>query len=246
MLFGSGGPEVFAWPETVDRYTFLIGVCVRLQLCVAVVHLSLQINSWKNPIYTLLNNYNEIPHLILLEILRIFPEELDTELIRLGSNRRNEIFSELCNCAGLMNDYLVSAPSPPSEKSINRSRWKRYRICQYLIFFISQKEVVTRDPSPVVLLKAFRCFSSWVAIGLATIPTVLDCELLPKAFQILTEPPVSGTHYVALMTPLLLLFFFCIQNLSLFSPRPERSIRHSNQHRVEAARRVRRSCMQFY
>lgn len=73
----------------------------------AIVDLSLQMNSWKNPVYTFLSKYNEIPHIALLEILKIFPEEMDTELIRLGSNRRNEIFDELCGCSNLLNNYLV-------------------------------------------------------------------------------------------------------------------------------------------
>lgn len=77
------------------------------QLCVAVVDLSLQMSSWKDPIYTFLNKYEEIPHMVLLEILKVFPEEMDTELIRLGSNRRTEIFNELCGCSNLLNDYLV-------------------------------------------------------------------------------------------------------------------------------------------
>lgn len=87
---------------------FDINVKFPLQLCVAVVDLSLQMSSWKNPIFTFLNKYNEIPHKVLLEILKVFPEEMDTELIRLGSNRRNEIFNELCGCSNLLNDYLVS------------------------------------------------------------------------------------------------------------------------------------------
>ena len=83
----------------------------RFQLCMSVVDLSLQMNTWNNPIYSFLNQCNDIPHLILLEILKVFPEEVDTKTIRLGSNRRNEIENELSNCAPLLNDYLVSIES---------------------------------------------------------------------------------------------------------------------------------------
>lgn len=121
------------------------------QLCVAVVDLTLQMSSWKNPIYTFLNKYEEIPHMVLLEILKVFPEEMDTELIRLGSNRRTEIFNELCGCSNLLNDYL--------------------------------KVVVERDQSPAALLKALKCYASWMSIG------VLECHLLPNAFDILRVPP---------------------------------------------------------
>ncbi len=78
-----------------------------LQLCVAVVDLSLQMVTWSNPIYSFLHKCDEIQPMILLEILRVFPEEMDTKVIRLGSNRRREIQDELNNCAALLNDYLV-------------------------------------------------------------------------------------------------------------------------------------------
>lgn len=65
-------------------------------------------STWNNPIYSFLQKCNEIPPIILLEILRVFPEEIETEHMRLGANRRKEIQIELSNCAGLLNDYLVS------------------------------------------------------------------------------------------------------------------------------------------
>jgi transportin-3 len=87
--------------------TILLPVFSYFQLCMSVVDLSLQMNTWTNPIYSYLNQCNDIPHLILLEILKVFPEEVDTKSIRLGANRRNEIENELSNCARLLNDYLV-------------------------------------------------------------------------------------------------------------------------------------------
>lgn len=76
-------------------------------MCVAVVDLTLQMSEWTNPVYSFLNQYNKIPHMVLLEILKVFPEEMETKVIRLGANRRNEIQRELKNCADLLNDYLV-------------------------------------------------------------------------------------------------------------------------------------------
>lgn len=77
-----------------------------LQLCVAIVDLTLQMNTWNNPIYSFLK-CNEIPRTVLLEILKVFPEEIDTKLIRLGANKRNKIQEELSSCAGHLNEFLV-------------------------------------------------------------------------------------------------------------------------------------------
>ena len=65
-------------------------------------------NTWNNPIHSFLSQRDVIPHLTLLDILKVFPEEIDTESIRLGLNRRNEVENELSNCAALLNGYLVS------------------------------------------------------------------------------------------------------------------------------------------
>lgn len=66
-------------------------------------------STWNNPISSFLQKCNEIPPPVLLEILRVFPEEIETEQMRLGANRRKEIQIELSNCAGHLNNYLVSA-----------------------------------------------------------------------------------------------------------------------------------------
>lgn len=81
--------------------------CLLFQLCVAIVDLSLQMSTWNNPIYSFLQKCNEIPPFVLLEILRVFPEEIETEQMRLGANRRKEIQIELSSCAGHLNNYLV-------------------------------------------------------------------------------------------------------------------------------------------
>ncbi|XKL63826.1 hypothetical protein PGB90_006190 [Kerria lacca] len=126
------------------------------QLCVAVVDLTLQMSEWTNPVYSFLNQYNKIPHMVLLEILKVFPEEMETKVIRLGANRRNEIQRELKNCADLLNDYL--------------------------------KQVTLEDPSPEALLKAVKCFTSWVSI-IKDISIIVKTDLMPKVFQILSVPP---------------------------------------------------------
>lgn len=127
------------------------------QLCVAIVDLTLQMNTWNNPIYSFLK-CNEIPRTVLLEILKVFPEEIDTKLIRLGANKRNKIQEELSSCAGHLNEFL--------------------------------KQVIIEYPRAEVLLKAIKCFTSWVSV-IRNISDVVECDLIPKVFEILKDPPAK-------------------------------------------------------
>lgn len=50
--------------------------------------------------------------------------------------------------------------------------------------------MISRDKSSETLLKAIKCFNSWIPV-LEDINAALGCELIPEVFQILTDPPVS-------------------------------------------------------
>lgn len=146
-------------------------------------------NTWNNPIYSFFK-CNEIHHMVLLEILKVFPEEIDTKLIRLGANRRNEIQEELSSCAGLLNEYLVCS----CFKFV-----QYYPVSPVFNFqFTLQKRVTTENPRPEVLLKALKCFSSWVTV-IKNISGIVECDLIPKVFQILTDPPVSDFIFIVML-----------------------------------------------
>jgi Exportin 1-like protein len=70
--------------------------------------LALQMTSWKTPIEDLINKYNQTNMWPLLEILTVFPEEVNSRLLRLGANRRNEVILELSSHSKIILEYLVS------------------------------------------------------------------------------------------------------------------------------------------
>jgi transportin-3 len=82
-----------------------------VQLCLAMADLALQMTSWKTPIEDLINKYNQTNMWPLLEILTVFPEEVNSRLLRLGANRRNEVIQELSSHSKIILEYLVSYTS---------------------------------------------------------------------------------------------------------------------------------------
>ncbi|CAD5215243.1 unnamed protein product [Bursaphelenchus xylophilus] len=76
---------------------------VATQLCVALADLYLQVPSWNNFIAQLLNQFAEraqndikAAH-ILLELFKVFPEELQNSNLKIGENRRKAVQDELAN-----------------------------------------------------------------------------------------------------------------------------------------------------
>ncbi|GMR34304.1 hypothetical protein PMAYCL1PPCAC_04499, partial [Pristionchus mayeri] len=66
------------------------------QLCLAIADLYIQVHEWKNWVAELLNTFNSMGGdrtRMLLVLLRVFPEEIDT--IRVGENRRREVREEI-------------------------------------------------------------------------------------------------------------------------------------------------------
>ncbi|KAF8364425.1 tsr-1 [Pristionchus pacificus] len=66
------------------------------QLCLATADLYIQVHEWKNWVAELLNSFNSMDGdrtRMLLVLLRVFPEEIDT--IRVGENRRREVREEI-------------------------------------------------------------------------------------------------------------------------------------------------------
>ncbi|KAI6194285.1 CDK-activating kinase assembly factor MAT1 [Aphelenchoides besseyi] len=74
---------------------------IATQLCVALADLYLQVPEWNDFIAELLNKFAELTQTdvryahILLELLKVFPEELTNSQLRIGDNRRNAVQKEL-------------------------------------------------------------------------------------------------------------------------------------------------------
>ncbi|KAI6227965.1 Transportin-3 [Aphelenchoides besseyi] len=74
---------------------------IATQLCVALADLYLQVPEWNDFIAELLNKFAELTQNdvryahILLELLKVFPEELTNSQLRIGDNRRNAVQKEL-------------------------------------------------------------------------------------------------------------------------------------------------------
>ncbi|KAH7986571.1 hypothetical protein HPB49_025903 [Dermacentor silvarum] len=80
------------------------------QLSLAMADLALQMSAWKSPVVDLIQRFGCSPsHIpVLLEVLTVLPEELNSRSLRLGANRRNEIIELFTQVSGQVVHLLVS------------------------------------------------------------------------------------------------------------------------------------------
>ncbi|XP_071476765.1 LOW QUALITY PROTEIN: transportin-3-like [Diadema antillarum] len=94
---------------------------ITTQLCLALADLALQMTQWKNSAAFLIHrfyssNATHIP--LLIELLTILPEEVDSHSLRLGLNRREEFRTELGETAATVIELLTAC----SENYLNDQR----------------------------------------------------------------------------------------------------------------------------
>ncbi|XP_045768939.1 transportin-3 [Maniola jurtina] len=65
------------------------------QLSLALADLALQMLSWQNCVSDLIKLFSNKNYFVLLEILTVLPQEIDSSSLKLGENRREEIKTEL-------------------------------------------------------------------------------------------------------------------------------------------------------
>lgn len=65
------------------------------QLSLALADLALQMLTWQNCVSDLIKLFSNKNYYVLLEILTVLPQEIDSSSLKLGENRREEIKSEL-------------------------------------------------------------------------------------------------------------------------------------------------------
>lgn len=97
------------------------------KLCVALAHLALQMGSWKNAAVDIASRYNTntLKTCFILELLTVLPEEVNSRTLRLGANRRSEIYSEFSENLPTINQLLeMCLTSEPNDERIQIRSYK--------------------------------------------------------------------------------------------------------------------------
>lgn len=80
------------------------------QLCLALADLALLMSSWPNPIMELIERLSPNPASIwpLIVVMTLIPEEINSRYLRLGANRREEIYRQLENNSRVVCELLTA------------------------------------------------------------------------------------------------------------------------------------------
>lgn len=80
------------------------------QLCLALADLALLMSSWQNPVMELIEKLSGNPASIwpLIVIITLIPEEINSRYLRLGANRREEIFKQLETNSAIVSNLLTA------------------------------------------------------------------------------------------------------------------------------------------
>ncbi|CAG9129252.1 unnamed protein product [Plutella xylostella] len=79
---------------------------VLTQLCLALADLALQMPVWQNSISDFISNFSNGNAFVLLEILTVLPQEIDSSNLKLGENRREDIKAELRSNSQIVTMFL--------------------------------------------------------------------------------------------------------------------------------------------
>ena len=120
------------------------------QLVLALSDLAIQTNQWPNFLYDLVDRFVELNPLFLLTILTIIPEEVDSKYLKLGNNRRSELYGYFRNCSRLMLDLFKRLINTSGELEV---QWIKCLASWMTFSAISIKDIVTE---PILIEKLFR------------------------------------------------------------------------------------------
>ncbi|KAF5302301.1 hypothetical protein FQA39_LY10340 [Lamprigera yunnana] len=142
------------------------------QLCLALSDLALQMPTWNQPVYDLINKFSHTHSWPLLQILTVLPEELESRSVRLGGNRRKEMLNNLKLCAPMVNEFLKHCCNSFGDDF---------------------------NENVQVKVKTLRCFTSWIAVNAISVDSLADDVVVARAFDILNQKfdgqklqPVTG------------------------------------------------------
>lgn len=160
--------------EHISQINESTSTVIVTQLCVALADLALQMPSWQKPTLDLINRFSQSNIWPLLEILTVFPEELESRSVRLGENRRVEVLEEMKFCAPVINEFLMYC-------SNLYENWQDH--VQFNV-------------------KILRCFTSWISVGAISLNDLGDNVVINRAFEILNFKPqndktISGAFHEA-------------------------------------------------
>lgn len=94
-------------------------------MCVALAHLALQMGSWKNAAVDIASRYNSLKTCFILELLTVLPEEVNSRTLRLGANRRSEIYTEFSENLPAVNQLLeLCLTSEPNDERVKIRSYK--------------------------------------------------------------------------------------------------------------------------
>ncbi|KAH8032052.1 hypothetical protein HPB51_022800 [Rhipicephalus microplus] len=140
------------------------------QLSLAMADLALQMASWKSFVVDLISRFGcSITHIpVLLEVLTVLPEELNSRPLRLGANRRNEIIELFNQVSGQVVQLLDACLQP------------------------------AQSPDERVRARVFRCLGSWFSVGGLRLDHPTLHKLLASVFDALKSPSTtSSVHETA-------------------------------------------------
>lgn len=82
-------------------------------------------SSWKNAAVDIASRYNSLKTCFILELLTVLPEEVNSRTLRLGANRRSEIYSEFSENLSSVNELLeLCLSSEPNDERVQIRSYK--------------------------------------------------------------------------------------------------------------------------
>lgn len=106
-------------------HIILIDFSFMFKLCIALAHLALQMGSWKNAAVDIASRYQTLKTCFILELLTVLPEEVNSRTLRLGANRRSEIYTEFSENLPTVNQLLEMCLA--SEPNNDRIKIRSYK-----------------------------------------------------------------------------------------------------------------------
>ncbi|XP_040069100.2 transportin-3 isoform X2 [Ixodes scapularis] len=139
------------------------------QLSLAMADLALQMATWKSPIVDLITSFgNSLPHVgVLLEVLTVLPEEVNSRSLRLGANRRNEVIEIFTQ----VSPQVVQLLDACLQSGTDNDGKRRARV--------------------------FRCLGSWFSVGALQLDDPNLHKLLGAVFEALTNTSSSSSVHEA-------------------------------------------------
>lgn len=94
------------------------------QLSLSLSDLVVQMATWKNAIADLMHEFgsSRTHWAFLLEFLSVLPEEINSRHLRLGDNRRNEVFDEMTNASPMLVQLLTAVMEAALDDSKTKER----------------------------------------------------------------------------------------------------------------------------